>query len=114
MQTVTHSCLCLFVVLFLLQYERTSNVFKNAVDRSGPIYIMDGCGGNREGQNTNWASPSPSWSEAHFGVAGLGTLRVVNATALQWRFFQQTDLVAALANNQLPVVTDEAYIYARQ
>ena len=94
-------------------YELTTNVYKGQVDPSGPIYIMNGAGGNREGQNNAWSDPAPSWVVHSEGLAGLGHLTMVNSTTLNWRWFTQTDLGSALESNTSPTPVSQQFIHAR-
>jgi len=77
------------------------------------VCSVNGAGGNREGQSSQWRSPLPPWSVSRSPGPGLGTLRVVNGTTLHWSFAMQTDLANAMQSGGMPVLTDEAYFYAR-
>lgn len=94
-------------------YERTKNVYRGKKDEAGPIYIMNGGGGNREGETNKWLDPAPSWSKYTKGKFGLGHLRVLNSTTLHWTFHKQTDLVKALEEGTDPKVKDEVFIRTR-
>eukprot|EP01114_Cavostelium_apophysatum_P012731 TRINITY_DN2915_c0_g1_i2.p1 TRINITY_DN2915_c0_g1~~TRINITY_DN2915_c0_g1_i2.p1 ORF type:complete len:253 (+),score=25.47 TRINITY_DN2915_c0_g1_i2:509-1267(+) len=66
-------------------YERTTPMYNFEPNPNGPVYIVNGCGGNREGLYGRW-HPKPSWSayrEAHWG---FGTIEIHNNTHMHWQF----------------------------
>jgi len=71
--------------------ERTHPVYAGVVDPTGPVYVVNGAGGNREGVSTNFITPTPAWSAMQGGVAGVGTLTVANASTLIWEFYRQNN-----------------------
>jgi len=87
--------------------ERTHPVYAGVVDPTGPVYVVNGAGGNREGVSTNFITPTPAWSAMQGGVAGVGTLTVANASTLIWEFYRQ--------NNGTTEVTliDQVALHAR-
>ena len=86
----------------------------NVADASGPVYILNGAGGNREGAMGEWSSSPEGWSLVRQGAFGLGTLQLLNASTINWRWFQQTDLANAVEIGGIPKPTDQVYIYAKQ
>jgi hypothetical protein len=84
-------------------YQRTLPVYEDKTG-TGPIYLTVGTGGNHEGLYSNWVTPDPSWDAAHTAEYGFGTLDLVNATTLHWRFW----------NPSMSTVMDEAFVPKRQ
>lgn len=56
-------------------------------------YILNGAGGNREG-NTHFPASRPEWSASAISEWGYGVLELHNATTLSWKFYTSE-------NNQL-------------
>lgn len=143
-------------------YERTAPVVNGTADARGPVYLMNGSGGNREGETNTWNPDTPSCTipaqppaQAHAslhahahcntmhtscaharrslpcapccllfiflcadslvrqGRYGMGALTVLNATALDWQWFFQTDLADAAADFSIPKPTDHVVFRAR-
>jgi hypothetical protein len=65
-------------------YERSRRVLNNTVDPCGPVHVVVGDGGNREGIAGPWLQPQPRWSAFREASYGHGTLRVENATRALW------------------------------
>lgn len=94
-------------------YERTAPVVNGTADARGPVYLMNGSGGNREGETNTWNPDTPSYSLVRQGRYGMGALTVLNATALDWQWFFQTDLADAAADFSIPKPTDHVVFRAR-
>jgi len=66
-------------------YERILPTYQGKANNQGPMYIVNGAGGNREGTSNNFEShpsiPSTFHSD-NFGVALLTT----NCSTLHWEF----------------------------
>jgi len=95
-------------------YERSTPVVEAQPNDKGPIYIVNGAGGNREGAETGFISPSPPYSAFRAGEFGLGSLTIVNSSVLHWKWYQQTDLDQAMKQGTQPTPLDEITIQARQ
>jgi hypothetical protein len=98
--------------------ERTVNVRAGVPDASGPVYVVNGAGGNREGVEDSWFNPAPVWSAYRGSVAGVGQLSILNATALHLQFFAQPtqpteELTQRKLDGTTPTLVDEVFIRAR-
>lgn len=82
-------------------------MYAGVVDPSGPVYVVNGAGGNREGVSSNWITPTPAWSAMQGGVAGVGTLTVANASTLIWEFYRQNNGTAEVT------LIDQVALHAR-
>lgn len=94
-------------------YERSRRAVGGRADERGHVHIMNGAGGNREGFADSWLDPSPDWSVNRSGEPGLGYLRVLNGTAMQWQFFHQVELGRAMREGRDPNPFDQAMIWTR-
>lgn len=63
---------------------------KNYTDPTAPVYIVNGAGGNREG-NTN-PNPEP-WVVYHSSEIGFGLITVSGPSKLQWQFMHASGSV---------------------
>ena len=81
--------------------ERNTNVFNNALDPSGPVYITIGDGGNREGLYNSWVDPQPAWSAYREAEYGHGVMTILNSTHTFWEWHKNVD--------SEPVISDSAY-----
>lgn len=72
-------------------YERVARVAKRARSPSGPVHIVIGDGGNREGPATHWLDPAPKWSVFREASFGFGTLHLANATHAHWAWRRNGD-----------------------
>lgn len=91
------------------EYERSAPVYKGDMSSSdgsdyiGPVYILQGSSGNREGNKGGWPDDAPAWSQAHSNDIGYGVLRVAQGEQpkMDWTFYRSEDNVvedqAALA-----------------
>ena len=68
-------------------YERTAAVYDFKRDPCGPVYLVVGDAGNREGAALPYREPRPVWSEFREGSFGVAQLRFHNAThaRYEWR-----------------------------
>jgi len=99
-------------------YERTHNVLGGKIDPTGPMYVVNGAGGNREGIAHNFEKEAPEWSAFRGALSGVGQLSVLNSSALHLQFFAQptqNSTSFATGVDAAPPVTlaDDVYIYAR-
>lgn len=97
-------------------YERTVPTYQGNPSTNSPVYILNGAGGNREGDDNDWLQPAPSWSAARIGGTwGAGILTIVNSTALEWNFYRDQQIQQWLSNtNQpLPTAADSVTLTAR-
>jgi len=60
-------------------YERTLNIYNNTVDPLGPVYIIQGASGNREGNKGPFPADLPAWSAHNEISVGYGLLTVSNS-----------------------------------
>lgn len=72
-------------------YERTYPVFDLAKRCDGPVHIMVGDGGNREGPACPWNKTQPEWSAFREFSFGHGVLSLPDATHAVWRWHRNQD-----------------------
>ncbi|KAG2769481.1 hypothetical protein JG687_00005691 [Phytophthora cactorum] len=67
-------------------YERSHPVYKEKVVEDGPIFVVLGDAGNREGLAPTYFDPQPEWSAFRQADYGFSLLNVVNHThaSMQW------------------------------
>lgn len=61
-------------------YERTFPVFNNVTNPCGPVHLVIGDAGNREGPSLPFIDPQPSWSAFREGSFGVGKMVIYNDT----------------------------------
>ncbi|OQS06871.1 purple acid phosphatase 20-like [Thraustotheca clavata] len=61
-------------------YERSVPVYKNVPTADGPVYVVVGDGGNREGLADTFIEPKPEWSAFRKAKYGYGHLTITNTT----------------------------------
>merc|ERR1719231_852474 len=77
-------------------YERTYPVYNNtkmseSYDQyTGPVYVLQGASGNREGNKGSYPDEMPVWSAAHSTEVGYGLMKVTH-DLLQWHFYNSSD-----------------------
>ena len=69
-------------------YERTERVARRRADGRGPLHIVVGDGGNREGLSVNYLDPAPRWSAFREASYGHGSLDLLNSTHAVWRWLR--------------------------
>lgn len=69
-------------------YERTGCVARRRADGRGPLHIVVGDGGNREGLSMSYLDPAPRWSAFREASYGHGSLDLLNATHSVWRWLR--------------------------
>lgn len=67
-------------------YERTYPVYNNTKLNEGPVYVVQGASGNREGNRGSWPDPLPEWSASHSSEVGYAVM-TVTASSLDWTFY---------------------------
>jgi len=73
-------------------YERSwplyrSKIFsRNYVSPAAPVYIVNGAGGNREGQ-VSFGPVQPNWSAVRLLAVGYGMLQIKSSEQLVWQFY---------------------------
>ena len=67
-------------------YERTLNIYNNTVDPLGPVYIIQGASGNREGNKGSFPADLPKWSANQQTVVGYGLL-TVSDSQMEFSFY---------------------------
>ncbi|XP_047336884.1 probable purple acid phosphatase 20 [Impatiens glandulifera] len=72
-------------------YERFDRVYKEKLNKCGPVYINIGDGGNREGLATKYIEPQPNISKFREASFGHGQLLMVNGTQAQWTWHRNDD-----------------------
>ncbi|KAG7389626.1 hypothetical protein PHYPSEUDO_010023 [Phytophthora pseudosyringae] len=67
-------------------YERSHPVYKEQVIEDGPVYVVLGDAGNREGLAPTYFDPQPEWSAFRQADYGFSLLNVANRThaSMQW------------------------------
>ncbi|ETP45786.1 hypothetical protein F442_07863 [Phytophthora nicotianae P10297] len=67
-------------------YERSHPVYKEKVVEDGPVFVVLGDAGNREGLAPTYFDPQPEWSAFRQADYGFSLLNVVNRThaSMQW------------------------------
>lgn len=71
-------------------YERTLNVYNNTINPSGPVYIVQGGSGNREGNKGPYPADLPEWSANQQIVVGYGILTISN-DYMNFSFYDSTN-----------------------
>mmetsp|Transcript_20506 Transcript_20506/g.26683 ORF Transcript_20506/g.26683 Transcript_20506/m.26683 type:complete len:414 (-) Transcript_20506:210-1451(-) len=73
-------------------YQRSHPVYNGEVVEDGPVYIVVGDGGNREGHAKKYVKPDPEWSAYKNDTSfGHGTITIFNDTHMQWEWFINDD-----------------------
>jgi len=72
-------------------YERVAPALKRRADPCGPVHIVIGDGGNREGPAPHWLDPAPRWSLVRDPSFGAGELVLVNGTHARWEWRRNGD-----------------------
>lgn len=72
-------------------FERVARVAKRSLNPAGPVHIVIGDGGNREGPATHWLDPAPKWSVVRESSFGFGQLTLANATHAHWTWRRNGD-----------------------
>ena len=83
-----HSCL-LWCHIIACRGER---------DECGPVHIVIGDGGNREGLADTYDEPQPEWSRYREASYGSGTLDLLNTTHALWRWHRNQDSQAVVSD----------------
>ncbi|KAK9915993.1 hypothetical protein WJX75_007091 [Coccomyxa subellipsoidea] len=83
-------------------YERFHRTYKAERHDCGPVYIVIGDGGNREGLADTYDDPQPEYSAYREASYGHGMLELKNATHALWQWHRNQDA--------LPVVSDEVWV----
>ncbi|GAQ84117.1 Purple acid phosphatases superfamily protein [Klebsormidium nitens] len=83
-------------------YERFDRVFEDKADKCGPVYIVVGDGGNREGLATKYLDPQPSISLRREASFGYGAFELANSTHAVWRWHRNQD--------EVTVTSDEVWL----
>ena len=89
-------------------YERVARVARRRLDPSGPVHVVIGDGGNREGPATHWLDPPPKWSVVREASFGYGTLTLANATHARWEWRRNGDGPDAAPADAAWLVREEA------
>ena len=76
-------------------YERTLNVYNNTINSAGPVYIVQGGSGNREGNKGPYPTDLPEWSANQQIVVGYGILTISNEY-MDFSFFDSNNQDVAL------------------
>ena len=69
-------------------YERTGRVARRRADERGPVHVVVGDAGNREGLSANYLDPAPKWSAFREASYGHGSLDLLNSTHAVWRWLR--------------------------
>jgi hypothetical protein len=73
-------------------YQRSYPVYNGDVVEDGPVYIVVGDGGNREGHAKVYEKPDPAWSAYKNDTSfGHGTITIYNDTHMQWKWYVNGD-----------------------
>ncbi len=67
-------------------------------DECGPVHIVIGDGGNREGLAEVYDEPQPDWSAYREASYGSGTLDLLNTTHALWRWHRNQDSQAIVSD----------------
>jgi len=71
-------------------------------DDCGPVHIVIGDGGNREGLADSYDEPQPEWSAFREASYGSGTLDLLNTTHALWRWHRNQDSEAIVSDEVGP------------
>jgi len=83
-------------------------------DDCGPVHIVIGDGGNREGLADSYDEPQPEWSAFREASYGSGTLDLLNTTHALWRWHRNQDSEAIVSDEVRPQFTKWAQIRGSQ
>lgn len=72
-------------------------------DGCGPVHIVIGDGGNREGLAEVYDEPQPDWSAYREASYGSGTLDLLNTTHALWRWHRNQDSQAIVSDEVGPI-----------
>ncbi|KAL8018626.1 hypothetical protein Plhal710r2_c018g0076761 [Plasmopara halstedii] len=80
-------------------YERSHSVYKENVVQDGPIYIVLGDAGNREGLAPMYFDPQPKWSAFRQANYGFLLLNVANRTHAHMQWFEDRQRFVLISSN---------------
>ncbi|OWZ23938.1 Iron(III)-zinc(II) purple acid phosphatase [Phytophthora megakarya] len=69
-------------------YERSHPVYEEKVVQDGPVYVVLGDAGNREGLAPTYFDPQPEWSAFRQADYGFSMLNVINRTHANMQWFE--------------------------
>ena len=78
--------------------EHSVCCFRGESDDCGPVHIVIGDGGNREGLADTYDEPQPEWSAYREASFGSGTLDLLNGTHALWRWHRNQDSQAVVSD----------------
>jgi 3',5'-cyclic AMP phosphodiesterase CpdA len=79
-------------------YERTGPVMQYKEVCDGPVQIVVGDGGNKEGPACPWSNSTPAWSRFREFSFGHGQISIVNSTHAHWQWHRNQDGSAVQAD----------------
>jgi len=65
-------------------YERLHPAVNQKLDPCGPVTILIGDGGNREGPSPDWTPTMPAWSAFRQSSFGFGLMKIESPTIANW------------------------------
>uniref|UniRef100_A0AAV1T108 Purple acid phosphatase n=1 Tax=Peronospora matthiolae TaxID=2874970 RepID=A0AAV1T108_9STRA len=88
-------------------YERSHPVYKEQVVEDGPMYIVLGDAGNREGLAPTYYDPQPEWSAYRKADYGFALLKVANRTHASMQWFEDRGEDAASLRDTVDLTTSK-------
>ncbi len=85
--------------------RHASSSCRGVRDECGPVHIVIGDGGNREGLAEVYDKPQPDWSAYREASYGSGTLDLLNTTHALWRWHRNQDSQAIVSDEVCPVLS---------
>ncbi|CAI5703124.1 unnamed protein product [Peronospora effusa] len=88
-------------------YERSYPVYKEKLVVDGPIYVVLGDAGNREGLAPTYIDPQPKWSAFRQADYGFSLLHVANRTHASMQWFENQAEGEALVRDTVTLTTSK-------
>ncbi|KAE9352150.1 hypothetical protein PF008_g5598 [Phytophthora fragariae] len=88
-------------------YERSYPVYKEKVVEDGPIYVVLGDAGNREGLAPTYFDPQPEWSAFRQADYGFSLLNVANRTHASMQWFEDRPSGDAILRDTVTLTTSK-------
>ncbi|CAH0475717.1 unnamed protein product [Peronospora belbahrii] len=88
-------------------YERSHPVYQEKVVVDGPIYVVLGDGGNREGLAPTYFDPQPEWSAYRQAEYGFSLFNVANRTHASMQWFEDQVVGDAILRDMVTLTTSK-------
>ncbi|EEY57710.1 Iron(III)-zinc(II) purple acid phosphatase, putative [Phytophthora infestans T30-4] len=88
-------------------YERSHPAYKEKVVEDGPVFVVLGDAGNREGLAPTYFDPQPEWSAFRQADYGFSLLNVVNRTHASMQWFEDRAEGDAILRDTVALTTSK-------